>query len=470
LIDDDILKQYRIRGTITEKGMGSIKPVASLSHLIGSEKYFDPELSDSLSRDKKQQIDEEKEKEGGGTPAFISDDVSSHVEKVKDTQKPGRIKFGAIIDALTGLSHAPQLGKIQTTELHSSYEGFPLALIPKLSPSTIAVDAAEPNMDETKNLGKMGGANLPFFFKGSEALMLQLLQLSSSLPVKVHVGGVADRMAKYYGADAFAVARNIFLPKDAYEPFTARGFALLVHELSHVVQQERDPSLRSGNISLSRYSSLEKEAQDEERHALELYSMHKGRKEYHSLSISSYENNTLRNSLFTMLPFITGIHYPSNNYAALHYPNFLAKDDDNSSSSADSNNPLLLTLLQEGDETRGSKNKELQELQYLIPESKHSNYLEPSSSSSVMTTTRKDVSISATMATSKITGSLATPLFAERGRAIDSPAAAIAQQPSAGVITASNPPPKIDLARLADQVYDIIARKIQMERERRGIR
>ncbi|MGW3649396.1 eCIS core domain-containing protein [Streptomyces sp. NPDC000878] len=55
--------------------------------------------------------------------------------------------------------------------------------------------------------------------------------------VRVHVDAEADRLNEALGARAFTVGADVFVRRDEYRPGSARGDALLGHELTHVVQQ-----------------------------------------------------------------------------------------------------------------------------------------------------------------------------------------------------------------------------------------
>ena len=55
--------------------------------------------------------------------------------------------------------------------------------------------------------------------------------------VRVHTGAAAARSASDVGARAYTVGDDIVFGGANYAPFTARGQALLAHELGHVVQQ-----------------------------------------------------------------------------------------------------------------------------------------------------------------------------------------------------------------------------------------
>jgi hypothetical protein len=68
-------------------------------------------------------------------------------------------------------------------------------------------------------------------------------RLDPAMPeVSVHTDATADALARSVSARAFAVRNDVFFSAGAYEPHTARGRALLAHELTHVAQQRGAPA------------------------------------------------------------------------------------------------------------------------------------------------------------------------------------------------------------------------------------
>ncbi|MFV2022680.1 DUF4157 domain-containing protein [Micromonospora sp. LOL_023] len=55
--------------------------------------------------------------------------------------------------------------------------------------------------------------------------------------VRVHVGAESDRLNETLGSRAFTVGADVFVRRSEYRPGSARGDALLGHELTHTVQQ-----------------------------------------------------------------------------------------------------------------------------------------------------------------------------------------------------------------------------------------
>ena len=54
--------------------------------------------------------------------------------------------------------------------------------------------------------------------------------------IRVHTGEPADRAARSLGADAFSLGRDIFFRARRFDTSTARGLALVSHELAHTRQ------------------------------------------------------------------------------------------------------------------------------------------------------------------------------------------------------------------------------------------
>jgi len=62
--------------------------------------------------------------------------------------------------------------------------------------------------------------------------------------VRVHTDAAADQLARDLSAEAFTTGQDVFFRSGAYEPGTAAGNGLLVHELTHVVQQQAAPAVQ----------------------------------------------------------------------------------------------------------------------------------------------------------------------------------------------------------------------------------
>jgi len=62
--------------------------------------------------------------------------------------------------------------------------------------------------------------------------------------VRIHTGASAESASRRLGAGAFTLGPNVFFNSGEYNPETAAGQALLIHELVHVIQQRGDTSSR----------------------------------------------------------------------------------------------------------------------------------------------------------------------------------------------------------------------------------
>lgn len=186
----------------------------------------------------------------------------------------------------------------------------------------------------------------------------------------------ANLMAAKLNAEAFTIGRDVFFASGKLNLSTARGIALLGHELTHVRQQEQGTARPStGDISGVQYQALENEALTNEQTMLSI------------LSIRPEAARSPRGDVPT---------------AARKAEN-LGK-------------PLELTHLN------------LPEIQ------------------------------------SAMTGHISTPLMAQEGRGAEPATPAEVNPPDVSEPTA----PDVDIERIAEEVYDIIERRLRSEKERRG--
>lgn len=256
---------------------------------------------------------------------------------------------------------------------------------------------------------------LPFSKKGAKHLPEEFLSYSkegdlrtSRSTIMIHNDPMAERLAKSYGAEALTIGKEIFLSPSKSDLSTSRGKALLVHEITHILQQEKSSELRKGDdnantISLAKYSELEREAENAERNFLRLSSLKEYRKAHHP------------------------------------------PDDLN----------LVQTSI-----SQAMKNMVKANLSEFVEElSLHANLRGGKGQSS-----------------SAVKVSMAPAFPAREGRAVNPPVITSLPEPFPSGELISSPPSiavqqqSIDITSLADQVYDMIARRLKMERDRRGIR
>lgn len=69
--------------------------------------------------------------------------------------------------------------------------------------------------------------------------------------VRVHTNNEADQMSRDLGARAFTFGRDIYFGAGQYSPDSYEGKRLLVHELTHVVQQKSTSSIQRAPIIIS---------------------------------------------------------------------------------------------------------------------------------------------------------------------------------------------------------------------------
>ncbi|HEX9975748.1 MAG TPA: DUF4157 domain-containing protein, partial [Dehalococcoidales bacterium] len=62
--------------------------------------------------------------------------------------------------------------------------------------------------------------------------------------VRIHTDAEADKISRQLEAEAFTTGRDVFFKQGAYQPESETGKELLAHELTHVVQQSREPALQ----------------------------------------------------------------------------------------------------------------------------------------------------------------------------------------------------------------------------------
>jgi hypothetical protein len=263
---------------------------------------------------------------------------------------------------------------------------------------------------------------LPFSKKDTKELPEEFLNYSkgrdlrtSLTSIMIHNDPMAERLAKSYGAEALTLGREIFISPSKADLSTSRGKALLVHEITHVIQQEKSPELRKGDddanaISLAKYSELEREAENAERNFLRLSSL--------------WEHSEGRQRPPDDLHLVqTSISQAMRNMVKANFSELVE---------ALSLQSANLNMQQRGE---------------------------------------------GQVSSSSVKVSTARPFLAQEGRAVNPPVITSLLEPLPSGELISSPPsisasqqPSIDITGLADQVYDMIARRLKMERDRRGIR
>lgn len=82
--------------------------------------------------------------------------------------------------------------------------------------------------------------------------------------VRVHSDVYAKNALHVLETDAFTYGAHVYINPDKYPPYTSRGFGLLKHELTHVIQQGNPAADRNPPAGISHDMSLEREARRNE--------------------------------------------------------------------------------------------------------------------------------------------------------------------------------------------------------------
>jgi hypothetical protein len=95
---------------------------------------------------------------------------------------------------------------------------------------------------------------------------VQRLFKRSFIPrVRIHTDPLAAKTARRLGAEAFTLGQNIYFGQNRFKPETSEGLGVLVHELTHVSQQQRlRRSFIEGKINQGQILDMEKGALNNE--------------------------------------------------------------------------------------------------------------------------------------------------------------------------------------------------------------
>jgi hypothetical protein len=306
---------------------------------------------------------------------------------------------------------------------------------------------------------------------------------SNKTDTNVHTDFYARKLTNLLGVDAVTLGRHIFFAKGKYDPTTPAGIALLVHELTHIKQQENKSTI-SRWTNPTTYRSLEKEALTNEKKVFNVFSKYnKYFSEYHSkIDLRAYRpydfptstKNTdglyfgkmqNQNPLltfhrilneFSLDDYVHFSHgstvYPSSSY--LLQVQALTNRSSSTDSNKDGNVSTKLNL--SGDVGSGEKTP---------LQSEYVNSMSTYDPPSLAYHTAANVPVPENK-------NNAVPFFAESGRpvgnapaeSLDIPNTTIPNQP----VIAS--PANVNVDLIAAKVYEIIQRKIKMQREERGLR
>jgi hypothetical protein len=259
--------------------------------------------------------------------------------------------------------------------------------------------------------------------------------------------------ANLFNADAITLGKNIFFSQGSMDDLaTPSGQALYVHEMVHVIQSEDDTELQKGMIPLSRVSFLEEEAAKVEKSFLNYMRVggqHVNRFMKDRLGNESFVRNWLVGSF----------------------------DSSNLTGSSTSSNSYISSIADNKADSDSQRQKEV----FAPRTSSMSSYTAPIAINSdsldqIFPNLQYHISVANSSLISKNrsnTERSPTPLFAIDSRAVNASAALSPQSTlSSSAMTAppSSSSSSLDIERLSDQVYEMIMRRIRMERDRRGIK
>jgi hypothetical protein len=281
--------------------------------------------------------------------------------------------------------------------------------------------------------------------------------------ISLHTGSFANSLTNSLGADAVTLGRNIFFARGKYNPKTPQGLALIVHELTHIKQLQKNTNLQKGDLGVTQRASLEKEALGNERKVLNYfmgysYSLINSRYKLPPYPLQSNTNRMIMSDrpLNKMSENLIPSYETRNDVAMGNLLNslpFLASNLKMKNNGNNSEDPANQTGGYNSVISRSSKNASLNSVE---------------SSNSV------DLKYAAHPNKGSAPKAAILPLLAENTRSLDTtPVRSTHTQlpmpslPPSIPTTTTQPP---DLQRLADQVYDLIEQKIKMQRDKRGFR
>jgi hypothetical protein len=275
--------------------------------------------------------------------------------------------------------------------------------------------------------------------------------------LSMRVDSLANQITRYHNADAMTIGNTILIPSNKFNLTSSRGQALFVHELVHIAQRQIDHELERAPISSSKKSYLEEEAQSIEKMFLDYVRIRDYYQKFSGLSSTLHRTNLIMSKMRKLGSF--GVYGPANILdRAIKGPTVkrngviadyrLSKDLSApltlKNSLPSHNFSYLQSSFYKNDSDISSNNKK----HYLT---------EP------VRLVTSQIPASAFTATNSVSENY---MKAESSRPVDTSAD----------INTDNPPiiqPTVtstDLTGLADRVYDLILRKIKMEKDRRGLK
>ena len=125
----------------------------------------------------------------------------------------------------------------------------------------------EPNISDTIQQSRGGGSSLPSLLKeeGKQKFGREFDD------VRVHTDKKADQISKQINAKAFTIGKDIFFREGQFEPQTRSGRETLLHEMTHVAQQDGAAStgsrLKLGAPDTAHEKEAEKSSRSESKSA-----------------------------------------------------------------------------------------------------------------------------------------------------------------------------------------------------------
>ena len=116
--------------------------------------------------------------------------------------------------------------------------------------------------------------------------------------IRIYKNSFSSSITNYFNAHGLTFGRNIFLGNN-YRLDSPQGFALLVHELTHIKQLTNDRNLSIGGIYAMRRRFLEQEALENERKAFYDYSIYSNHLFFSNLL------NAANNIVFSSIPLFS---------------------------------------------------------------------------------------------------------------------------------------------------------------------
>lgn len=277
-------------------------------------------------------------------------------------------------------------------------------------------------------------------------------------PLYMQTDSLANQITRYHNADAMTLGNRIFITRNKFNLANPRGQALVVHELVHIAQRQLDPELERATISSSKKSYLEEEARSIEKMFLDYKRIRYYYQRFSDLGGTLHGTNLIVSKLRKLGSFGA--------YGSANIPDRSIKDPVVTKNQVIADNKLSkrssLSLipknsfpsndffsLQSSLSMNDRDTSLYHKTHYLAPEPVP--LVTPQLPASTLTTT-KTVS--------------ANYMKAESSRPVDTSAAIDTDIPGTNQPTATS----MDLTGLADRVYDLILRKIKMEKDRRGLK